>query len=198
MFQSILRLGLASAVSLAPLIACAGAADAKPSVMSETIRVSEVKAAQEAWCEALITISKTHDEGGLAKSKPLAGEIIDAAYGYQFGPVAFKPTWAKGDVTFRDTRSGAVSYFVGDDPAFGDSGFAIGTPGTTRSPWVKCKPEIFVIQSFGNTANAMGWVHLEAADGTTSKVDKTFGYVRDDEGALRIVVHHSSTPFAGY
>jgi hypothetical protein len=198
MFQSILRLGLASAACLAPLIACAGAADAKPSVMSETIRVSDVKAAQEAWCEALVTISKTHDEGGLAQSKPLAGEVIDAAYGYQFGPVAFKPTWAKGDVTFRDTRSGAVSYFVGDDPAFGDSGFAIGTPGTMRSPWVKCKPEIFVIQSFGNTANAMGWVHLEAADGTTSKVDKTFGYVRDDEGALRIVVHHSSTPFAGY
>ena len=198
MFQSILRLGLASAASLAPLITGAIAADAKPSIMTESIRVSDVKAAQDTWCEALITISKTHDEGGLAKSKPLAGEVIDAAYGYQFGPVAFKPTWAKGDVTFRDTRSGAVSYFVGDDPAFGDPGFAIGTPGANRSPWVKCEPEIFVIQSFGNTANAMGWVHLEAADGTTSKVDKTFGYVRDDDGALRIVVHHSSTPFAGY
>ena len=63
---------------------------------------------------------------------------------------------------------------------------------------MKCVPEIFVIQNFGNTANAMGWVHFEAADGTKSKVDKTFGYVRDDDGALRIVVHHSSTPFAGY
>ena len=198
MFKSILRLGLASAASLAPLLTGAIAADAKPSVMTDTISVSDVKAAQDTWCEALITISKTNDEGGLAKSKPLAGEVIDAAYGYQFGPVAFKPTWAKGDVTFRDTRSGAVSYFVGDDPAFGDPGFAIGTPGANRSPWVKCEPEIFVIQSFGNTANAMGWVHLEAADGTTSKVDKTFGYVRDDDGALRIVVHHSSTPFAGY
>ena len=198
MFKSILRLGLASAASLAPLITGAIAADAKPSVMTDTISVSDVKAAQDTWCEALITISKTNDEGGLAKSKPLAGEVIDAAYGYQFGPVAFKPTWAKGDVTFRDTRSGAVSYFVGDDPAFGDPGFAIGTPGANRSPWVKCEPEIFVIQSFGNTANAMGWVHLEAADGTTSKVDKPFGYVRDDDGALRIVVHHSSTPFAGY
>ncbi|WP_226408107.1 hypothetical protein [Synechococcus sp. MU1625] len=50
--------------------------------MSETIRVSDVKVAQDSWCEALITISKNHDEGGLAKSKPLAGEIIDAAYGY--------------------------------------------------------------------------------------------------------------------
>ena len=138
MFKSILRLGLASAASLAPLLTGAIAADAKPSVMTDTISVSDVKAAQDTWCEALITISKTHDEGGLAKSKPLAGEVIDAAYGYQFGPVAFKPTWAKGDVTFRDTRSGAVSYFVGDDPAFGDPGFAIGTPGANRSPWVKC------------------------------------------------------------
>ena len=197
MFRLILRLGVAGAASLVPLISGA-AVDAKPAVMSETILVSEVKAAQDSWCEALINISAAHDEGGLAKSKPLAGEVIDAAYGYQFGPVAFTPTGAPGDVPFRETRPGAVSYFVGDDPSFGDSGFAIGTPGAKRSPWVKCEPEIFVIQSFGNTANAMGWVHLEAADGTTSKVDKTFGYVRDDAGSLRIVVHHSSTPFAGY
>ena len=196
MFRSILRLGLASAVSLTPLLTWSAAAEAKPAVMSETISVGDVKAAQKAWCNALITISATHAEGGLAKSKPLAGDVIDAAYGYQFGPVAFKPTWAKGDETFRDTRNGALSYFVGDDPAFDDPGFAIGTPGSKRSPWVKCKPEIFVIQSFGNTANAMGWVHVEAADGTTSKVDKTFGYVRDDKGALRIVLHHSSVPFA--
>ena len=198
MFRSILRLGLASTVSLTPLLTWSAAAEAKPAVMSETISVGDVKAAQDAWCNALITISATHAEGGLAKSKPLAGDVIDAAYGYQFGPVAFKPTWAKGDDTFRDTRSGALSYFVGDDPAFDDPGFAIGTPWVKRSPWMKCKPEIFVIQSFGNTANAMGWVHVEEADGTTSKVDKTFGYVRDDEGALRIVVHHSSVPFSGY
>ena len=55
-----------------------------------------------------------------------------------------------------------------------------------------------MIQIFGNTANATGWVHIEAADGTRSKVDKTFGYVRDDDGTLRIVVHHSSSPFSGY
>ena len=75
---------------------------------------------------------------------------------------------------------------------------SIGTPGPKRSPWVICRLEIAVIQIFGNTANAMGWVHLEAADGTRSKVDKTFGYVRDDDGTLRIVVHHSSSPFSGY
>ena len=81
MLKEIFRLGLASAASFAPLVTCAIAADAKPAVMSETISVNNVKAAQVAWCEALITISKTHAEGGLAKSKPLAGEVIDAAYG---------------------------------------------------------------------------------------------------------------------
>ena len=198
MVKSFMRFGLASTAFLASMSMGGIAANAQPAVMTETITVSEVKAAQNTWCDALVAISKAHDEGGIAKSKPLAGDVIDAAYGYQFGPVAFKPTWTNGETTFRETRNGAVSYFVGDDPAFGDSGFAVGTPGANRSPWVKCVPEIFVIQNFGNTANAMGWVHFEAADGTKSKVDKTFGYVRDDDGALRIVVHHSSTPFAGY
>ena len=193
-----MRFGLASTAFLASMSMGGIAANAQPAVMTETITVSEVKAAQNTWCDALVAISKAHDKGGIAKSKPLAGEVIDAAYGYQFGPVAFKPTWTNGETTFRETRNGAVSYFVGDDPAFGDSGFAVGTPGANRSPWVKCVPEIFVIQNFGNTANAMGWVHFEAADGTKSKVDKTFGYVRDDDGALRIVVHHTATPFAGY
>ena len=98
--------------------------------------------------------------------------------------------------TESETREGALTYSVGGDPAYSDSGFAIGTPGANRSPWVKCVPEISVIQTFGNTAKSMGWVHFEAADGTKSKVDKSFGYVRDDDGDFRILVYHSSTLFA--
>ena len=190
-FKSVVPLAIAAPAFLFGI----NAVDAKPALMSDTIEAAEVKAAQDAWCDALISISKAHTEGGLAKSKPLASGVIDAAYGYQFGPVAFKPTWAKGSTTFRETSAGALSYFVGGNPEFKDSGFAIGTPGSSRSPWVKCKPEIFVIQSFGSTANAMGWVHIEAADGSKSTVDKTFGYLRDDNGNLRIIVHHSSKPF---
>lgn len=193
-----MHLGLASAASLASMSIAGVAANAQPSVLNETITVSEIMAAQQSWCDALVAISTAHAQGGLAKSKPLAGEVLDAAYGYQFGPVAFKPTWAMGDTTFRDTREGAISYFVGDDPAFDDPGFAIGTPGAKRSPWVKCVPEIAVVQNFGKTANSMGWFHMEAADGTKSKVDKTFGFMRDDDGNLRIIVHHSSIPFPGF
>ena len=58
MFKSILRLGLASAASLMPLLTCAAAAEAKPLVMSGTISVGEVKAAQEAWCNALVSTAK--------------------------------------------------------------------------------------------------------------------------------------------
>lgn len=144
-----MRFGLATTACLASLSIGGLAADAQPAVMTETIAVSDVKAAQNSWCDALLAISKAHAEGGIAKSKPLAGDVIDAAYGYQFGPVAFKPTWTNGDTTFRATRQGALSYFVGDDPDYPDPGFAIGTPGANRSPWVKCEPETFVIQTFG-------------------------------------------------
>ena len=203
MFKSTFRVGVVGAASLACLLTSTPSADAQPSVMSETIRVGEVKAAQDAWCGALVAISTAHAEGGLAKSKPLSSDIIDAAYAYQFGPVAFKPTWAYGEKTFRTTKDGALSYFIGDDPNYNDPGFGIGSEGdgnypnlSNRSPWVKCTPEIFAIQVFGNTANSMGWVRFEAEDGTTSKVDKTFSYVRDDNGNLRITVHHSSSPYS--
>ena len=78
-------LGLAGAASLAVVGVGGTAAQAQPAVMTETISASEVQGAQEAWCDALVSISKAHNEGGLAKSKPLAGDVIDAAYGYQFG-----------------------------------------------------------------------------------------------------------------
>ena len=46
-----------------------------------------------------------------------------------------------------------------------------------------------MIQAFGNAANAMGRVHVEAADGTKSKADKTFGYVFGDAGAFCMIFH---------
>ena len=65
---------------------------AQPAAMVETINLGEVEAAQEAWCDALVSIGRAHAKGGLDQSKPLAGQLIDGAYGYQYGPVTFKPT----------------------------------------------------------------------------------------------------------
>jgi hypothetical protein len=45
-------------------------------------------------------------------------------------------------------------------------------------------------------AVAMGNYWFTPADGgPETKVEYTFGYVRGEDGALKIVVHHSSVPF---
>ena len=183
--------------ALASLNIFASPGHSAPAIMSENISMEEVKAAQQGWCNALVSISSTYEKDGLKKAKSLAGDVIDAAYGYNLGPVAFKPTWATGEQTFRPTRRGALSYFVGGDSKYNDKGFAIGSPEATRSPWVDCTIENAVIQLRGNTASTMGWVHTTAKDGYESTVDKTWTFIKDENGDLRIILHHSSTPFAG-
>ena len=37
---------------------------------------------------------------------------------------------------------------------------------------------------------------LTNAAGVVTTVDKTWGFKKDDQGALRIVLHHSSLPFS--
>ena len=164
------------------------------------IRKKEVKAAQKAWTEALVSISQIHKEEGFDAAKSLAGDVIDGAYDYQAGPVAFKPTWAYGDTTFRTKRRGALSYFVGGDKRFDDLGFAIGNKPDAetgeRSPWANAWAENAVIRLDGDTATSMGWVYTQDENGNVSKVDKTWTWRKDDAGNLRVVVHHSSIPYS--
>lgn len=42
----------------------------------------------------------------------------------------------------------------------------------------------------------MGNVSITDKDGKTTTVDKTWKFLKDDTGRLRIVVHHSSLPFS--
>ena len=164
------------------------------------IKRKEVKAAQKAWTSALVNISQTYKDEGFDAAKALAGDVIDGAYDYQAGPVAFKPTWAFGDTTFRTKRRGAVSYFIGGDKRFDDLGFAIGNKPDSetgqRSPWAKAWTENAVIRLDGDTATSMGWMYSKDEAGNVSKVDKTWTWRKDDDGNLRIVVHHSSTPYS--
>ena len=46
-------------------------------------------------------------------------------------------------------------------------------------------------------ALTMGNVHLIDRDNKETTVDKTWKYVKDDAGKLRIVLHHSSLPYSG-
>lgn len=154
------------------------------------ITVEEVIAAQNAWGNALVAIATEYDRNGQPAARALAEQVIDSAYGYNLGPVAFKPTLANGPTTFRATRAGALSYFVGGDPEFpGDSGFAL-------KGWRSFQIDNAVIVLNGASAISMGNVSVTDSNGVVTTVDKTWGYVRDREGRLRIVLHHSSLPYS--
>ena len=182
----------------APLIAALslGAFVASPAlavtatVVDPTITQAEVEAAQVAWGNALVQISSDFAEGGIEQARQTAQGIIAAAYGYDMGPVLFKPTLTESPQTFRTTAEGALAYFVGGDANFpDDDGFAL-------KGWTAVDIENAAIFINGDTALTMGNVNITNADGTVTTVDKTWGFQRDAQGALRIVLHHSSLPFA--
>ena len=151
-----------------------------------TITESDLAAARTAWGDALIAISAAFELDGIEAARAVAGDALDTAYGYKLGPVLFKPTLASGEQTFRTTREGALAYFVGHSDKYPlDGGFGI-------KGWQKV--EYTTAASFidGDLAMWMGWVTFTDKDGGVLTVDKSWGYQRDDAGALRIVLHHSS------
>ncbi len=173
------------------VLAPVGAAMAQTTVVNKGVTETEVLAAQRAWCEALVNISRTGETQGQAAAKALAEKVIDGAYGYQMGAVLFKPTLTVAPQTFRTTRAGALAYFVGGDQAFPkDTGFAL-------KGWTKCEISNMAIFIAGDSATTMGNVSITGKDGKVTTVDKTWKFVKDDAGKLRIVVHHSSLPFSG-
>lgn len=178
-------------IGLAALALVAHQAAAETAVVNQAISEQEVLAAQQGWCSALVDISNTHEASGQQAAKALAESVIDAAYGYQMGAVLFKPTLTVNPQTFRPTREGALSYFVAGDPAFPqDTGFAL-------KGWKQCDIANSAIFIAGDSATTMGKVHFTDAAGSVTSVDKTWQFVKDDAGQMRIVVHHSSLEYAG-
>jgi hypothetical protein len=157
------------------------------------ITYDEVRAAEQAWCDALIKIGKIKEEGG--DYKAFANQVLSDAYNYDYGKVFFKPTLAYGDQTFRNDKKGALSYFVAGDPDYPtDKGFAI-------KPWVKAtyknagdKNE--GIQIYGSVAITMGNVTFTDKDGNKVMVDKTWVFRKGKDGKLRIIVHKSALPYS--
>lgn len=166
-------------------------ASAKGPVVNHAISEAEVLAAQQAWCKALVDISTANVKGGPSAAKALAEKVIDSAYGYQMGAVLFKPTLTEAPQTFRTTRDGALSYFVGGNPAYPkDKGFAL-------NGWTKCEISNAAVFIAGDSANTIGNVMFTDKDGKVTTVDKSWAFVKDDAGKLRIVLHHSSLPYTG-
>jgi hypothetical protein len=158
-------------------------------VVNNNITEAEVLAAQKGWGDALVAISTTYEQKGQAAAKALAEKVIDEAYGYQFGAVLFKPTLTTAPHTFRTTKAGALAYFVGGDSAFpSDKGFAL-------KGWRQVEIQNAAIFIEGDVATTMGNVMLTDKMGKVTTVDKTWKFLKDSNGKLRIVVHHSSLPY---
>ena len=171
-------------------LALATAAIAKTPIVNTSISEAEVLAAQKGWGDALIAISDTYEKSGQPAAKALAVKVIDSAYGYNLGPVLFKPTLTEIPQTFRVTRDGALSYFVGGNTAYPkDTGFAL-------KGWKKVSVENAAIFLAGDVATSMGNVSFTDKTGKVTIVDKTWKFKKDDLGNLRIVVHHSSLPYS--
>lgn len=170
-----------SAAALA-ITACANVAKAGT---YDKISEADVVAAQKTWGEGIVAISSVHAEGGDYEAR--ATQHINDLYAYGMTPVMFKPTLAAED-QFRETFDEALSYFIGQEGSE-DKGFAI-------SGWTDVEWDNNAVYTDGDSATAMGNYFFSKADGSKTKVEYTFHYVKDDNGNLKINLHHSSLPFS--
>lgn len=153
------------------------------------IKSEDLASARIAWGNGKIAISKAFEDAGIDAARQVASAHLDRIYGYNLGPVLFKPTMASGQQTFRPTKAGALAYFCGHSKEYPlDAGFAI-------RGWRSMSSETSAEFIDGNVAMWMGWVSLTDKDGNITTVDKSFGYKRDDDGLPRIMLHHSSLPY---
>jgi len=174
--------GLAG-LAIAASMATAMADNAEAETMG--ITQADVVEAQTEWGNGIVAISSVHAEDGDYKERAKAH--ITSLYAYGQTDVMFKPTLAAED-QFRETFDEALSYFIGTEGTE-DSGFAI-------KGWTNVRWESNGIYTDGDSATAMGNYFFTGPDGSETKVEYTFGYVLDEDGALKINLHHSSLPYS--
>lgn len=151
-----------------------------------SITKQEVLDAQKAWADGIVAISKVYLDKGDYKAR--ATQHINELYAYKQSKVLFKPTLAADD-QFRENFDQALSYFVGGSIKE-DTGFAI-------RPWSKVRFGEQEIITDSDSAVAMGnYFFTPHGETKETKVEYTFGYMKDTDGKLRINVHHSSLPFS--
>ena len=154
----------------------------------------EVIEAQNFWAQSIVDISNSFLSGG--DYVRLAGQRAGELYGYDHSNVLFKPTKAV-EQQFRPTANDAMSYFVGHDAVISgfkeDQGFAI----NAKKGFSRVIFNNHQIDCHGEVAHAMGTYEFTCATtGEISEVEYTFGYKRNDDGKVRICLHHSSIPYA--
>ena len=150
-----------------------------------SIREEDVLSIQKEWADSIISIGKIFLNKGDYKLE--AEKTLKKLYAFDISNVLFKPTFASQN-QFRNSFEDALSYFVGGNIEE-DNGFAI-------KPWFKIRfSENKIVISHDN-AIAMGNYYFTSVEDkkNETKVEYTFGYIKDKKGNLRINLHHSSIP----
>ena len=146
---------------------------------------ADISDAQRAWGDGIVAIANAHLSGedyvGIARNH------VETLYAYGISPVLFKPTLA-AEEQFRPNFESALSYFVAsNNECPEDKGFAL-------KGWTNVRFENSDMILRDDSAIAMGNYFFTGQDGNEVKVEYTFGYIMDENGALRINLHHSSMP----
>ena len=150
------------------------------------MKIQEIEKAQEKWGKGIVKIGELKDS--LKECRMFTIDFINKMYDYENGIVQFKPTKA-ADAQFRGDIKAALSYFIGSDSDFSeDKGFAL-------NPWVKVDFENNSINIINDIAIAMGNYFFTDNDGGKTKVEYSFVYKRNNNGDLKIILHHSSFPY---
>ena len=145
----------------------------------------DINNAQKAWGDGIVAIASAHLSG--ADYVEIARNHVETLYAYGIGPVLFKPTLA-AEEQFRPNFESALSYFVAsNNECPEDKGFAI-------KGWKNVRFVNAGIILKESSALAMGNYFFTDQDDNEVKVEYTFGYILDENGALRINLHHSSMP----
>ena len=153
-----------------------------------SISEQEILDAQQAWGQGIVNIGKVFMDNG--DYRAAAEKHINEFYNYQEGTVLFKPTLVS-EKQFRTDFDGALSYFVGGNDYYPeDNGFAI-------KPWSDVRWENIGTKIIGNMGMAMGNYYFTPANGgEVVKVEYSFGYTKNSDGRLKIILHDSHVPYS--
>ena len=150
------------------------------------IKLSEIEKIQSKWGNGIVKIGSLKSDRKACEKATI--EMLNELYAFDLGDVIFKPTKAEKK-QFRLELDGAKSYFIGGNIKFDeDKGFAL-------LPWQSVKFENASVVLNKSHALAMGNYFFTDSSGTAVKVEYTFGYIRTNNGALKINLHHSSLPY---
>ena len=168
----------------------------------------EIESAQNAWAGAVVGIGEAWNSNGCTGAVAAANGALDAAYSFRDPSLLFKPTLTVAPNTFRPTRAGALSYFVGacagSDHIPTDGGFTLGYSVGDRdnqTTWQGFTKVIFHDMTFRTGGKyceapiAQGkMTYTSRFTGLDYTVDKTFAYKKNPvEGSIPLItLHHSS------